>query len=54
MICVAANSVESFESLRNWQVEIQNTEQDKPIYLILTKKDLIESLEEDEDTVTPK
>ena len=37
MICVAANSHESLESVARWKSEIQEIEQEKPVALILTK-----------------
>ena len=42
MICVAANNRTSLESIDKWRNEIQQVERQKPIMLILTKKDLIE------------
>ena len=46
MICVACNDPESFESVDKWRNEIHLIEQQKPILLVLTKSDLIESLDE--------
>ena len=54
MICVAANSDDGLESIKKWQVEIKNVEVEKPIYLIMTKKDLLEELADDERPVTLK
>ena len=51
MICVAANDEDSFENVEKWQLEIQEVDSDQPIFLILTKKDLIEELD---DPVTIK
>lgn len=49
MICVAANSHESLESVARWKSEIQEIEQEKPVALILTKSDLAEEIDEPVD-----
>ena len=46
MICVAVNSESSFKSVDQWTNEIHQVEADKPIMLILTKKDLSYETEE--------
>ena len=46
MICVACNNQESFDSIAKWKAEIMEVETDKPILLILTKKDLEDLVEE--------
>ena len=46
MICVACNAQESFDSIAKWKAEIMEVETDKPILLILTKKDLEDLVEE--------
>ena len=40
MICVACNIPESFDSIGKWKAEIKEVEPEKPIVLILTKRDL--------------
>ena len=49
MICVAANSHESLESVARWKSEIQEIEQEKPVALILTKSDLADEIDEPVD-----
>ena len=46
MICVAANSADSLENINIWKAEISNVEPHKPIMLVLTKKDLLELMDE--------
>ena len=48
MICVACNNQESLESVNRWKIEIQDIEAMKPIMLVLTKSDLLDTLDEDE------
>ena len=43
MICVSVNSIVSLESVEKWKTEIQEIEPSKPIALILTKSDLLET-----------
>ena len=45
MLCVAANMRTSLERIVVWQAEIMAVEKEKPIYLILTKSDLSELVE---------
>ena len=40
MICVATNNRDSFDNIGKWVAEINEVEQEKPIMLVLTKKDL--------------
>ena len=51
MVCVAKNDRESLENVYNWKEDIQKIEPEKPIALVLTKKDLAyingESVNED-------
>jgi len=49
MICVAADSHSSFESVERWKWEIQGIEPDKPIALILTRSDLIDEIDDPVD-----
>ena len=42
MICVACNDPDSFESIDRFKAEIKHLKQDKPIFLILTKFDMLE------------
>ena len=45
MICVASSDPESFESIDRYRAEIKHVKRDKPIFLILTKSDLQDNLE---------
>ena len=40
MICVACNDKNSFDHIEKWRDEIQEVEPHKPIFLLLTKRDL--------------
>ena len=40
MICVAADSEDSLESIAKWKAEIESVEPGKPIVLVFTKSDL--------------
>ena len=42
MICVAANNMDAMASVPGWVDEIRSVENNKPIILILTKKDLVD------------
>ena len=45
IICVASNSQDSFESVEKWEQEIRTVIPDAPIIIALTKKDLLQYLE---------
>ena len=44
--CVAANSIDSIHSVEKWASEIRTVCPNAPIVLVLTKKDLIEYVDE--------
>ena len=44
MICVACSDRDSFGSIEKWMSEIQGVAPEKPIFLILTKNDLEDSV----------
>ena len=52
MICVSANTMSSFNNIDRWRGEIDSAGPDKqqaPKLLILTKSDLLDELDEDDD-----
>ena len=46
MICVACNGRDSFDHIGKWKLEIMEVEINKPILLILTKRDLADLTED--------
>ena len=46
IICVACNSKESFENIERWRNEIKEVEHKKPIFLVQTKRDLEDIVDE--------
>ena len=54
MICVAANDQKSLESVARWSYEIQDFKPTKPTALILTKADLLDSVDDPVNTVMIK
>ena len=49
IICASTNSTDSFDHIEAWRDMIQSVEPDKPIMLILTQIDLLNSVEEKVD-----
>ena len=49
MICVASNQPTSLESVSRWIAEIKEVEPFVPIALILTKSDILEMADEDDE-----
>jgi GTPase KRas protein len=45
-ICVSAAQRSSMESIQRWKAEIQSKEPEKPICLVMTKRDLLDEAEE--------
>ena len=45
MICVAANSQDSLDNIEKWRTEIFENNSSVPITLCLTKKDLVEYID---------
>ena len=54
MICVAANDHDSLESVQRLTAEIYEIEESKPIALILTKADLLDTIDDGVDVSTIK
>ena len=55
MVCCATDSRSSLDSLTSWIAEIRSSfiqGEEKPIVVILTKKDRLAEIGEDEDKVT--
>ena len=52
MICVAANAPNSLKNVPKWKAEIAEVCPSQPILLALTKSDLVEIIDDDEDKVT--
>ena len=49
IVAVAANNPDSLQSVPRWVTEIRSIRPETPILIVLTKGDLIEFLESDED-----
>ena len=49
LLCVAVSSPTSLGTLDGWVQEIREVCRDAPIFLVLTKKDMLAEMDEDED-----